>query len=215
MYIDNISLLYVIDEATRFQSGRWLKDISAKHTWDILRMCWIDTYLGPPDLITHDAGKNFVSKEFKTYTKTMNISTRSIPIEVHNSIGMIERYYSLLRRAYQIIIAEIPDIDKEIALQMAFKAINDSAGPGGLVPILLVFGAYPRMVDSDAPSLSTSQRAAAIRKAIAEIKKLRAERQLADTLNMRNGLCITAVHDLLPSSPVLVWQEGNGGKTGS
>jgi hypothetical protein len=32
---------------------------------------------------------------------------------------------------------------------MAFKVINDSAGPGGLVPILLVFGAYPRMVESD------------------------------------------------------------------
>ncbi|KAI9034746.1 Ribonuclease H-like domain, partial [Aspergillus affinis] len=118
MYIDNMPLLYVIDEVTRFQSGRWLKDISAKYTWNILRMCWIDIYLGLPDLITHDAGKNFVSKEFKTYTRTINISTRSIPIETHNSIGMIERYYGPLRRAYQIITAEIPDIDKEIALQM-------------------------------------------------------------------------------------------------
>jgi hypothetical protein len=35
---------------------------------------------------------------------------------------------------------------------MAFKAINDTAGLGGLVPILLVFRAYPRMVESDALS---------------------------------------------------------------
>jgi len=35
---------------------------------------------------------------------------------------------------------------------MAFKVINDLASPGGLVSILLVFGAYPRMVESDAPS---------------------------------------------------------------
>jgi len=35
---------------------------------------------------------------------------------------------------------------------MAFKAINDLAGPRGLVPILLVFRAYPQMVKSDAPS---------------------------------------------------------------
>jgi hypothetical protein len=35
---------------------------------------------------------------------------------------------------------------------MAFKVINDLASPKGLVPILLVFGAYPRMVESDAPS---------------------------------------------------------------
>jgi len=56
---------------------------------------------------------------------------------------MVERYYSLLRRAYQIIITEIPKINKEIGLQMALKAINDLAGPKGLVPILLVFKAYP------------------------------------------------------------------------
>jgi len=34
---------------------------------------------------------------------------------------------------------------------MAFKAINDTAGLGGLVPTLLVFGAYPRIVKLDAP----------------------------------------------------------------
>jgi len=32
---------------------------------------------------------------------------------------------------------------------MAFKAINNTAGLEGLVPTLLVFRAYPRMVKSD------------------------------------------------------------------
>ena len=32
---------------------------------------------------------------------------------------------------------------------MAFKAINDTAGLEGLVPTLLVFGAYPQMVELD------------------------------------------------------------------
>jgi len=35
---------------------------------------------------------------------------------------------------------------------MAFKAINDLASPRGLVPILLVFKAYPQIVESDALS---------------------------------------------------------------
>jgi len=39
---------------------------------------------------------------------------------------------------------------------MAFKAINNTAGLEGLVPILLVFGAYPQMVKSDAPSPSVA-----------------------------------------------------------
>jgi len=35
---------------------------------------------------------------------------------------------------------------------MAFKAINNLAGLKGLVPILLVFRAYPQIVKSDTPS---------------------------------------------------------------
>ena len=65
---------------------------------------------------------------------------------------MVERYHGPLRRIYHIIITELLDIGKDMALQMAFKAINDSVGPDGLVPTLLVFGAYPRMVESNAPN---------------------------------------------------------------
>ena len=39
MYISGSPLLHVVDEGTRFQAGRWLQDISAKHTWEVLRMC--------------------------------------------------------------------------------------------------------------------------------------------------------------------------------
>ena len=85
MYISGSPLLHVVDEGTRFQAGRWLQNISAKHTWDVLRMCWIDTYLGPPDLVTHDAGKNFISKEFKQYASTMGISTKGVPVEAVGS----------------------------------------------------------------------------------------------------------------------------------
>jgi hypothetical protein len=32
MYISGSPLLHIVDEGTRFQAGRWLRDISAKHT---------------------------------------------------------------------------------------------------------------------------------------------------------------------------------------
>jgi len=41
-----------------------------------------------------------------------------------------------------------------------------------------------------------------------EVKKLRAKRQVADALNMRNGPKITAIYDLPLNLPVLVWREG-------
>ena len=49
----------------------------------------------------------------------------------------------LLRRVYKIISLELKGISEELTLQIAIKAINDSAGLDRLVPILLVFSAYP------------------------------------------------------------------------
>jgi len=59
---------------------------------------------------------------------------------------------------------------------MAFKAINDSAGPNGLIPTLLVYGAFPRMSEFDPLSPTVTQRATVIKKAMEEIHKLRAKR---------------------------------------
>ena len=58
---------------------------------------------------------------------------------------------------------------------MAFKAINDSISPNSLIPTLLVFRAYLYMVESDAPNPMVVKRAAALKKAIEKVKKLKAE----------------------------------------
>jgi hypothetical protein len=39
-----------------------------------------------------------------------------MPIEAHNSVKMVENYYSPLCRIYHIIIAELLDINKDMAL---------------------------------------------------------------------------------------------------
>jgi hypothetical protein len=86
---------------------------------------------------------------------------------------------------------------------MAFKAINDSAGPDGIVPTLLVYGAYPRITENDVPSPIVSQRSIALKKAIDKVRKLRAVRQVDDALNQRNSP-ISRVKDLPLNSSVLV-----------
>jgi hypothetical protein len=109
--------------------------------------------LGPLDLITSDIGKNFVSKEFKEYANIIGISTKAILVETYNSISIIEQYYSPLRQIYQIIVVELPRIDRDIVLQIVFKAFNNTTSLDSLVPILLVFGVYLRITELDAPSL--------------------------------------------------------------
>ena len=55
---------------------------------------------------------------------------------------------------------------------MAIKAVNNTANPNRLVPIFLVYGAYLKISKLDPLTLSITERAAAIQKAMAEIVKL-------------------------------------------
>jgi hypothetical protein len=64
----------------------------------------------------------------------------------------------MLHRVYQIIIKELQGLDttKELNLQIAVKAVNNTAGPNSLVLTLLVFGAYPRIstLNPSAPTIT-------------------------------------------------------------
>jgi len=214
LHLDGKPVLHVVDSGTSFQAGRFLKSMSAKDTWDALRLCWIDTYLGPPDVLTHDAGTNFASVEFKAEAKLLGITCHQVPVEAHWSIGKVERYHAPLRRAFDIFRAELGDAPSESVLQMALKAVNDTAGPDGLVPTLLVFGAFPRITIDSPPTPSSIKRAQAIAKAMGDLRKWSAKRRVQDALNTRNGPDTSCVLPLsLPiGSEVRVWREDGGWK---
>ena len=106
-------------------------------------------------------------------------------------MGIVERYHTPLRRVYKVISEELT---------------GTTAGPDGLVPTLLVFGSYPRLSESDPPSPTITQRAAAIKKATQELLKLQANRQVTDALRQRNSPQVDNIHDLEAGSEVLVWR---------
>ncbi|KDN61365.1 putative conserved hypothetical protein [Colletotrichum sublineola] len=132
MHLDGDPVLDVVDSATAFNAALFLRNISAKTTWGALRLCWIDVYQGPPKWVTADAGRNFVATEFTQEGNAMGVQVKIVPVEAHHSIGKVERYHAVLRRAYSIIRKECPNLPREAALQTAIKTINDTAGPGGI-----------------------------------------------------------------------------------
>jgi hypothetical protein len=79
---------------------------------------------------------------------------------------------------------------------MAVKAANNTAGPDGLVPTLLVFSTYPHMTKLDPPAPLITEHAMAIRKAMTEITKLQACKSVNDALHHRNRPDTTPLHDL-------------------
>ena len=70
-----------------------------------------------------------------------------MPVKAYNLVKMVKYYYGPFYRIYHIIIVELLDINKDIALQIAFKTINDFIGPNNLIPTLLVFKAYLYIVE--------------------------------------------------------------------
>ena len=58
---------------------------------------------------------------------------------------------------------------------MAIKAVNNLAGLDRIVPTLLVFGVYPRIMNIDPLLLSVIKRAEAIRIATKEVRRLYTE----------------------------------------
>jgi hypothetical protein len=87
---------------------------------------------------------------------------------------------------------------------MAVKAINNTTSPNGLVPTLLVYGAYLRIGKLDLFAPSVIDRAAIIRKVIAEIVKLWAKQTVNNALYYRNGPNTTLVYNLPLNSKVLI-----------
>ncbi len=196
-----------MNETTRFQVKKWLKDIIVRHVWNQLRICWIDIYFESFDLIISNASKQFIARKFKQYAFNINIKINTISIEAHHSIDMIKRYHDSFRRMYVIIIAKISNIDSNSTLQMTFKALNDSVELNELIFTLLVFKAYSRMIEMNAFSSIITQRFIAMRKAMNEVWKSIVARQMNDALNIRNDLFSILIHVLSLNFNVFVYRE--------
>jgi hypothetical protein len=95
-----------------------------------------------------DAGSVFTSQRWFELASSVGVELGISGIESHNSLGIGERYHAPLRQIFRKIMHESPHADIELALKVAIKTLNDTLGPEGLVPSLLVFGLLPRPVGS-------------------------------------------------------------------
>jgi hypothetical protein len=99
---------------------------------------------------------------------------------------------------------------KQFVLQIAIKAVNDTVGPDGLVPTLLVFSTYPQITTTDTLFFIVTEHSKAITKAMKQIAELHVKRQVTDVLRQQNGLNISNTLDVLISKDVLVYKKDKG-----
>jgi hypothetical protein len=122
----------------------------------------------------YNAGKNFTAIEFKQLVSSMLIKVKEVLVKAYNSVRLVERYHTLLCCVYEILKAELKNehINKKMILQIAVKAVNDSARSDRIVLILLVFGLYLRITEIDASSPIIVKRAEAICAVTKEVRRL-------------------------------------------
>ncbi|MEM1283154.1 MAG: reverse transcriptase domain-containing protein [Chlamydiota bacterium] len=167
MWLDKRAVLHVVDTETHFNGACFLKGQTVEDVWNAFVLCWSSLYHGYPDKIRADQGSCFTSVRWKRLCGEVGTETQLSGVESHNSIGSGERYHKPLRRIFNKINMDSPGLDREMALRIALKSINDTMGPEGLVPSLLVFGSLPRFpcVNSTLPNQRERMRALEVARA--------------------------------------------------
>lgn len=79
-------------------------------------------------------------------------------VEAQNAIGEGERYHIPLRRVFRISLDRYPSLDPEVTLRYTVKALNDTMGPEGMIPSILVFGTLPTLPTGDNNNGDQAQR---------------------------------------------------------
>ena len=173
--------------------------------WQTFLLCWVATYNGYPDSVRSDAGSVFTIKSWNARTSQVGVAVQVVPVESSNSMGVGERYHDPLRRIYRKIEMEHPRHPKEIILALANKAMNDTMGPEGLVPSLLVFGVIPRVSAATSELPEHAVRLSMMQTARDEMESITARLRLKTVLRSRLP---KATHSILTEGdPVLVWRK--------
>ena len=156
--------LHIVDVGTRFNSATFINAEDSTSVWNAFLCAWSCLYIGMPSSLLVDQGSVFVSDEWRHACQLNQIELVPTGTGSHNSLHVGESYHAYLRRLYRKIQKDFPRIPDRVALAIATKAINDTTGPKGLCPTLLVFGILPQLLSPskrDHPSQIDRFRAAA------------------------------------------------------
>jgi len=205
MYLDGKSVLHVVDRDTAFSAAAFTRTEQTDALWLLYCSIWAHPYVGHPSFMHADQGPQFKSAAWKALASSAGIELLLSGIESHNALGTGERYHAFLRSIYRRVRMEHPTVPADGALSLAVSALNQTAGPRGLVPVLLVFGVLPRTPITPLPLPVQRERMAA---AVTARKEMRAHVSKARvTMALKSPVPAAAGRAVAPGEKVLVYRE--------
>lgn len=172
MWLKGNPVLHAVGTHTHFSAAVFIMGKRAKDIWKTFLTCWVKVYMGYPDKIRKEQEKNFASRELREISSDAGIQIQLSGIHSHNALRVGERYHSPLRRNCLKSKEYMPELDPKLALQLAVKVMNETMGPEGIVPSLLVFGAFSRFAPHTTTLLSHEYRKRAVSSARLEMSDI-------------------------------------------
>lgn len=160
-----------------------------------------------------DQGPQFQSRRWEGLCPSSGIELTLSGMEEHITLAEGERYLKYLRTIYSKVCSEYQSVGKEYALQLAVKAVNDTAGPDGLVSTLLVFGTLPRLpVSLVSPLRSQKERMETIDAARKEFVKIIAKRRVNSAQKQNVPAAASKVPGVALGQKILLYRGPSVGK---
>ena len=188
-WINNEPVLHIIDRGTRYSVAKYMEVMSAEHAWDIIVEFWITVFTVFSAVIAADRQSCFRAKWFKNTCNTLGIHAKVTATENQNSLGLCERYHAPIRRIFNKLKIDFPSMGKKQCLSLATHAVNNTAGPDGLTPTVLLFGTTPRIPLAHLENMRVDQKARfkAMEMARKEMTTITCQKRVAAALKHRIG----------------------------
>lgn len=205
MWLDGRPVLHVVDCHTSFQNAIFVSDKTPEGLWRAFTECWSTVYLGLPNVLRIYQEASFNSEKFMALADSHGVILQFSGVESHNSIGKGERYHPPLRRVFDLLCRNNPNMKKELLLRYAIKGVGYTANMDGLVPSLLVFGVVPSFPMTEKPLPNQRARLQAIVDARLEMGRIVTEQRI--TRALRSKLPPAVTHDIRVGQESLVYRE--------
>eukprot|EP00435_Cladocopium_sp_Y103_P056055 s976_g18.t1 len=143
-------MLHIVDWATSFQTACCAPDGSSSSVIQNMIQMWF-SWAGAPCEMLVDAGYDFNSEEFSTFTQSHNIKVTTISTEAPYQNGKAERHGDILKSMLYKYEAEHPITNyQELreALWWCVQAKNACSLRKGYAPEVLVLGKHTRIPGS-------------------------------------------------------------------
>lgn len=162
LWINKRPILHVVEIQRSYQNAAFVVGKTAENLWKRFVQVWASVYCGFPHVLRVDREPLFMAAHFRDAAEACGVVVQASGIEVHNALGVGERYHAPLRCVFNAILLYDRYIDPSLPLRLAVKAINDTMGTNGLVPSLLVYDRLPRFPGDDAQPTQSERKSSVV-----------------------------------------------------